>query len=207
MLTDLAGRRERQDRSFRVGLGGPALVDLQVLEPERRARADDHARVPGQRAGALVELQVELGRQYLVRQDAANAITHLRLALQTADYPTDDELAALADFYLARALQQKGYDRAALDQYDRFLRRLQRPTMAMRSSPELAYLANRPDVLYADVAFHQDHMFFAVERAGSISLVAFNHATTTPAFVRQISLGSDPRDKTYREDVFLVQLQ
>ena len=49
------------------------------------------------------------------------------------------------------------------------------------------------DVLYSDVAFHQDHMFFAVERTGAISLVVFNHATTVPGFLRQLSLGDDPR--------------
>jgi tetratricopeptide (TPR) repeat protein len=98
-----------------------------------------------------LQLQVELGREYLARQSANDAIRHLRLALQTKDYSSDDELAALADFYLARALQQKGYDRAALEQYDRLLKRLQRPSMQMRSNPELAFLATRPDALYADV--------------------------------------------------------
>src|SRR2546423_539312 len=86
-----------------------------------------------------LELQVELGREYLARQDATNAIRHLRLALQTHDYASDDELATLADFYLARALQQRGYDRAALEQYDRLLKRLQRPSMAMRANPRLAF--------------------------------------------------------------------
>src|SRR5436189_4348921 len=46
-----------------------------------------------------LELQVELGREFLARQDPANAILHLRLALQTHDYGADDELASLADFY------------------------------------------------------------------------------------------------------------
>ena len=48
-------------------------------------------------------------------------------------------------------------------------------------------------VIYADVAFHQDHLFFAVEQPGSISLVAYDRATTTPVFLREILLGSDPR--------------
>ena len=51
-------------------------------------------------------------------------------------------------------------------------------------------------VLYADVAFHQDHLFFAVERPGGITLDAFDNATTTPAFLREISLGGDPRIPT-----------
>jgi hypothetical protein len=48
-------------------------------------------------------------------------------------------------------------------------------------------------VAYADVAFHQDHAFFAAMRPGSITLVAFDHATTTPTLLRQVSLDSDPR--------------
>jgi hypothetical protein len=48
-------------------------------------------------------------------------------------------------------------------------------------------------VLYADVAFHQDHVFFAVERPGSIALVAFDHATTTPTFLRTVELANDAR--------------
>ena len=58
---------------------------------------------------------------------------------------------AVADFYLARVLQQKGYDRAALAQYDVLLKKLQRPSLAIRTSPELAILAARPDGLYSDV--------------------------------------------------------
>ena len=48
-------------------------------------------------------------------------------------------------------------------------------------------------VLYADVAFHQDHAFFAVEQPGAISLVAYDHATTTPTLLRQVFLPRDPR--------------
>ncbi len=48
-------------------------------------------------------------------------------------------------------------------------------------------------VLYADVALHQDHLVFAVERPGSISLVVYDHATTTPTFLREVTLSADPR--------------
>jgi hypothetical protein len=48
-------------------------------------------------------------------------------------------------------------------------------------------------VLYADVAFHQDHAFFAVEQPGAISLVAYEHATTNPTLLRQVFLPRDPR--------------
>ncbi|MGH7280743.1 MAG: hypothetical protein ACRELY_04410 [Polyangiaceae bacterium] len=49
------------------------------------------------------------------------------------------------------------------------------------------------DVSYADVAFHQDNVFFAVESAGAISLVSYAHATTTPTFSREIVFGQNPR--------------
>jgi tetratricopeptide (TPR) repeat protein len=98
-----------------------------------------------------IDVQTELGRQYLASDRPEQALTHLRLALQTSDYKADDDAAALVDFYLARALQQKGYDRAAVDQYDSLLKRLQRPTLAIRGNPELAYIAAHPEGLYLDV--------------------------------------------------------
>jgi hypothetical protein len=48
-------------------------------------------------------------------------------------------------------------------------------------------------IIYADVAFHQDFMFFAIEQPSAISLVAYKKATTAPSFVREILLGNDPR--------------
>lgn len=45
----------------------------------------------------------------------------------------------------------------------------------------------------ADVALVKDMMFVAVEQAGAISLVAFDHATTVPVLKRTLSLGDDPR--------------
>ena len=48
-------------------------------------------------------------------------------------------------------------------------------------------------VLFADVALRQDHAFFAVEQPGAITLVAYDHATTTPTLLRTVFLPSDPR--------------
>ena len=48
-------------------------------------------------------------------------------------------------------------------------------------------------VLYADVAFHQDHVFFAVEQQGTITLLAYDHATTTPSLLRTVAFGNDSR--------------
>jgi hypothetical protein len=48
-------------------------------------------------------------------------------------------------------------------------------------------------VLYADVAFHQDHLFFAVEREGEITLDVFDNATTTPTLLHEVALDGDAR--------------
>jgi len=96
--------------------------------------------------------QVSLARLYLMRSDTNSATTHLRLALQTRDYQTDEAGAAIADYFLARALQQQGYDRAAIDRYESLLRRLKRPTLAVRGDPELNDWASRPEAIHADLA-------------------------------------------------------
>ena len=48
-------------------------------------------------------------------------------------------------------------------------------------------------MLFADIAFHQDHLFFAVERPGAITLGVFTNATTTPTLLREVPLDGDPR--------------
>jgi predicted Zn-dependent protease len=94
----------------------------------------------------------ELGRQYLSKGDTPKALQHLMLATQTSDYASDDSLAAVVDFYLAKALQHSGYDLAALQRYEKLIARLQAGGLSVRGSPELAYLVSQPDGLYAQVA-------------------------------------------------------
>jgi hypothetical protein len=48
-------------------------------------------------------------------------------------------------------------------------------------------------VLFADIAFHQDHLFVASERQGEITLDVFDDATTTPVLLREVPLGADAR--------------
>ena len=119
------------------------------------ASMDDKAIAAFERAAALqpdhLEVQVQLGRLYLSRGDTPRAVAHLRQASQTTEYATDDGEAAVADFFLARALQQAGYDRAALDRYDLLLQRLRTPTQALRRNPELGYLMQRPELLYLEI--------------------------------------------------------
>jgi tetratricopeptide (TPR) repeat protein len=96
--------------------------------------------------------QASVGRLYLLRGDAVSATRHLRLALQTEGYRTDEGTAAVVDYFLARALQQQGYDRAALDQYLKVLSRLAKPALAIRGDPELRDWAERPEAVYAEAA-------------------------------------------------------
>lgn len=119
------------------------------------SRTDDRV-IPMLQQAARIEpnhlaLQTDLGRQYLVKGDLPHAIQHLRLALQTIDYATDDGQAAVADFFLARALKNAGYDRAALDQYGVLLQRLENPSLTIRQNPELAYLIDRPELMYVQI--------------------------------------------------------
>jgi len=119
---------------------------IQLLTEASRMRADD------------LSLQSQLGRQYLAKSSFDKAIEHLRLAIQTTDYARDDDGAAVVDYFLARALQQRGYDRAALDRYAILLDRLQRPSFTIRSNPELGYLINRPELLFVQIGqLYQKH--------------------------------------------------
>lgn len=98
-----------------------------------------------------VDVRVQLARLYLTGAHAAKAIDHLRLAMQTESYRRNDDSAALVDLLLARALQQKGYHRAALDQYAQLTSRLQHAGPSIRSNTELLYLSNRPEILLSQI--------------------------------------------------------
>jgi tetratricopeptide (TPR) repeat protein len=109
-----------------------------------------------------LDLQEQLGREYLASGDTARSIEHLRLALQTTDYADDDGQAAVADFFLARALEQGGYDRAALDSYNSLVQRLKTPSLQIRQDQELAYLMDRPELLYVEIGeLYEKHNQFA----------------------------------------------
>jgi hypothetical protein len=49
------------------------------------------------------------------------------------------------------------------------------------------------DVAGGDVAFHGDFVTYAVEQQGSIAVVVYDHASTTPTFLRTVLLSDDPR--------------
>jgi tetratricopeptide (TPR) repeat protein len=119
--------------------------------------ADDAAMAAYEKAAAIepdrLELQYEMGRQYLERNDQAKALTHLRLARMTSGYSNDrqSDAAAMVDFFLGRALRQGGYIAAALRQYESLIHRLERVSMSSRTSPELAYFAKHPQILYTEI--------------------------------------------------------
>lgn len=99
-----------------------------------------------------LDLQIDLGRRALQDGQIAKGIEHLRLALLTTAYRDDDPSDGEADFLLARALQQEGYDRAALEMYERLMARLRGAQFAARMNPQIATLLSRPDVLALHVA-------------------------------------------------------
>jgi tetratricopeptide (TPR) repeat protein len=130
------------------------------------SNADDRSIAAYEHAAAIepnhLDLQIQLGRQYLNKNDLPNALRHLRLALQTTDYAFDDDNAAVADFFLARALKQAGYDRAALDEYGMLIDRLKTPSMTIKQDPELAYLIDRPELVYVEVGeLYEKHQQYA----------------------------------------------
>ncbi len=100
-----------------------------------------------------LDLQYEIGRQYIDRNDPARALEHLRAARLTSDYTSDKtvDIAALVDFYLARALRLNGYTRAALDEYEGLLNRLSKPEFSSHSNPQLLSLRAHPQILYAEI--------------------------------------------------------
>jgi tetratricopeptide (TPR) repeat protein len=117
--------------------------------------ADDSAILAFEKAALLqpdhLALQTELGRLYLAKGNPDLAIEHLRLATQTSDYAIDDGRAAIADFFLAKVLKDSGYDRAALNQYTVLLRRFEHPSLSLQENSELAYLLEKPDMLFEQI--------------------------------------------------------
>jgi predicted Zn-dependent protease len=94
-----------------------------------------------------LDVRIQLARIYIADADSAKAITHLRLATQSDAYRKGNSDAALVDLLLARALTQKGYYRAALDQYSLLIDRLNHAGPSIRANAELLYLLNRPELL------------------------------------------------------------
>lgn len=97
-----------------------------------------------------VEVHLQLARYHLGKNDLDSAIRELRLARLSSEYDTREEVAAVVELFLARALQEKGYLSAALDAYELLLRRMQ-GRLNWRAYPEALYQLHRPEVIQAQV--------------------------------------------------------
>lgn len=117
-------------------------------DPRALAEWEKVARIEPDR----LDVQMQLARQQIMRGDFAAALTHLRLATRTSDYKQDAPASGEADFLLARVLQEQGYDRAALEVYERLLVRLTNPSYAMRRVPQLSMLLLHPEALSLRIA-------------------------------------------------------
>ncbi|MDB5354665.1 MAG: Tetratricopeptide 2 repeat protein [Phycisphaerales bacterium] len=117
---------------------------------------DEHSIDELERAAAIepnhLDLQTDLGRQYMAKGDAASGLRHLRMALLTSQYNTDAAQATIADFFLSAALLGEGYERAALEIYQRLADRLTSPTMALRMRPEVDLLIGHLDEINGQIA-------------------------------------------------------
>ena len=120
------------------------------------AASDARAGAEWEKAAAIdpdhLDLQIDLGRRALDEGNPTVGLEHLRLGLLTTDYRRDDPADGEADFLLARALEQQGYDRAALQMYERLLARIRGAHFAARMNPQMGALLSRPDALALHVA-------------------------------------------------------
>lgn len=127
-----------------------SLGDLYAAASDARAGAE------WEKAAAIdsdhLDLQIDLGRRALDEGNPTKGLQHLRLGLLTTDYRRDDPADGEADFLLARALEQQGYDRAALQMYERLLGRIRGAQFAARMNPQMGALLSHPDVLALHVA-------------------------------------------------------
>ncbi|HWE03474.1 MAG TPA: tetratricopeptide repeat protein [Tepidisphaeraceae bacterium] len=99
-----------------------------------------------------LDLQMDLGRQLEAKGDIPGAIKHLRMALLTRAYRADPASAAVAEFFLGNLLRTQGYDRAALELYQRLSVHLKSPQIAAEPSREVALLLNQADVIDMEIA-------------------------------------------------------
>jgi tetratricopeptide (TPR) repeat protein len=130
-----------------MALGQARLVDS--------VQASDDALAAFEHAAALrpddLPTHLLLGRQYLNADKAPKAIEHLRLAMLCSDYDKDIPKSAAVDFLLGRALQQQGYNQAALDQFTRVTERLANATDALRNDPDVGFLVDSPTALWFQI--------------------------------------------------------
>src|SRR5437016_11911079 len=121
-------------------LASGAGVDMAISRLERAAQLQPDN----------LETQLQLGRQYLVKGDYKKCIEHLRLAIQTSEYPLRTEAAAVVNLLLAKALQHEGYDIAALEQFTELIQKMS-GRINIRGYPDLYFIMSRPEWIYMQV--------------------------------------------------------
>src|SRR2546426_66937 len=106
-----AGAR-RPAAAVRGVRGGPAATEPNEGEAYLGGNVGDEKSIKAFEAAARLrpddlKLQTQLGRQYLAKGENDKALEHLRLATVTSNYGRDEDGSAVADYFLARALQAK----------------------------------------------------------------------------------------------------
>jgi tetratricopeptide (TPR) repeat protein len=94
-----------------------------------------------------MQMHLLLARQYLSAGNAQKALDHLRLALLTDDYHNDAPGSGPVELFLARALEQLGYDQAAVDAYQLVSARIANPTSDMFRDPDMSYAVSAPHLI------------------------------------------------------------
>ena len=166
----LYGRAVDHLNANRRGLAIEMLEKAVAIDPASfelhyalgRAYARDGASPGGRALAALqkaaeinpdhLRLQTELGRAFVTGGEEEKGLYHLRLALKTSAYDTDEAGAAIAELLLGRSLAREGYHAAAVEVYERLMARLQNPGGALRANPETAFLIVRPELLRLQAA-------------------------------------------------------
>jgi len=137
---------------------------------------DDRSIAAFEQAAAIdpdhLDLQINLGRQYLAGGKTALGIEHLLLALQTTAYGQDDPADAEAELFLSNALEQQGYNRAALTLLQRLSVRLNNPGMAMRAEPAMAMLLDHPEEVMLRIGLLQQKRGHNAEALAAYQSVA-----------------------------------
>ena len=190
----LDGRRYEATQLLQKAVAlDPASFELHQSLGNAYAFSEDLRAIDQWEQAASIEpdhlsLQVVLARGYLAEGKTDRAVEHLRLALQTADYSRGDPAAAEADFLLARSFQDQGYDRAALQLYERLLGRLQNLRTVTRINPQVAALLAHPDTLALHIAaLYEKHGSYAA----AVSLLTALSAREPDNFQLQARLARD----------------
>jgi tetratricopeptide (TPR) repeat protein len=151
----------------------PLLERAVALDPESavlheelflalRGRDDARSLAALERASELdpadIDLHIELARLALQQDEAERAAWHLLEARRSDDHGQDEPDDAMVDLLLARALQDAGYDQAALESFQSLLLKLDRSSFTFRARPELAFLTQQPEAVLFDIATLQENL-------------------------------------------------